>query len=132
MSTKAKLRTPMKAVRGLGAAHSGTHYFWMQRLTALALIPLSVWFVTALVTHLLGASPQDMAQWLANPLVALAMAVLVFASFYHAKLGLQAVIEDYVHCEAKKIMLLLFMGACCYGLMAASLLAIIHLHLGGN
>ena len=128
MHSKHSLSTPLKRARGLGSAHSGTHHFWVQRLSALALIPLTVWFLIALVTRILGQDASSVQQWVHAPLVALALAALIIALFWHAKLGLQVIVEDYVHCEGKKIATLLVINLLVYGLGAAALLAIAHLH----
>lgn len=102
------LRSPLGKVRGLGSAKEGVGHWWAQRTTAIALVPLSLWFVVSL----LGALGSDYAatrEWLSSPLVGAAMLGLIIALFYHATLGLQVVIEDYVHEEAAKIAALLAM-----------------------
>ena len=96
------LRSPLGAVRGLGSAKDGTHHWWMQRLTALALIPLAIWFV-ANVVSLSGQDHAAFAAWVKNPVSATLLVVLVAATFHHAQLGLQVVIEDYVHHEGLKL-----------------------------
>ena len=96
------LRTPLARVRHLGSAKDGTTHWWMQRVTALALVPLTVWFVAALVFHL-GAGYAATAAWIGHPVTAVLLLVLIVATFYHAYLGLQVVIEDYVHREWLKI-----------------------------
>ena len=95
-------RTPLGRVRGLGSAKGGTHHWWMQRVTAIALVPLSVWFILSLVA-LSGADHAAAAQWLASPLPAILMILLIIATFHHLQLGLQVVIEDYVHGEGMKL-----------------------------
>ena len=95
------MRTPMARVRGLGAAKDGTGHWWAQRLTALALIPLSVWFVASVVA-MAGADYTATVAWVSNPLVAGLLILLIVATFYHAALGVQVVIEDYVHHEGLK------------------------------
>ena len=131
MRNNSSLRTPLKRARGLGAAHSGTHHFWVQRVTAVAIIPLAVWFVVTLISKLLGAPRAAVSDWLQQPLVALALASLLVAMFAHARLGLQVIIEDYVANEGKKIALLLLTNALIIGCGAASLMAIFHLHFFG-
>ncbi len=100
--TMKSLRTPLARVRGLGSAKSGTAHWWAQRLTALALIPLSIWFVASVVA-LAGAGHADVAAWLGSPVPAGLMILLIVATFHHAQLGLQVVIEDYVHHEGLKV-----------------------------
>jgi succinate dehydrogenase / fumarate reductase membrane anchor subunit len=125
------LRTPIKRARGLGSAHSGTHHFWVQRVSAVALIPLCIWFVTALITQLLGADAQGVALWLQNPFTALLLAVAVVLLFMHARLGLQTIIEDYIHAEGLKLVTLLFVSAISILLGTAALMAIFKLHFFG-
>jgi succinate dehydrogenase / fumarate reductase membrane anchor subunit len=100
------MRTPMARVRGLGAAKDGTGHWWMQKLLSLALIPLTIWFVASVIS-LAGADHAAVAAWLGNPVAAGLMILLVIATFYHGLLGVQAVVEDYVHNEAAKFALLI-------------------------
>ncbi len=100
------LRSPLGRVRGLGAAKEGVGHWWAQRLTALALIPLTLWFAAS-VAAMTGAGHGQVAAWIASPLVAGLLILLIFATFYHSYLGLQVVIEDYVHHEGVKLALLL-------------------------
>ena len=96
------LRTPIARARGLGSAKDGTHHWWMQRITAIALVPLTVWLVAALVA--IGtADYAETVLWLRSPTVGIALLLTVGAVFYHAQLGLQVVIEDYVHAEWTKV-----------------------------
>lgn len=100
------LRSPLGRARGLGSAKSGVEHFTMQRLSAIALVPLMLWFVAAVI-GLAGASHAELARWLAHPLNATLMVLFAATGFYHSQLGLQVVIEDYVHHEGAKIGLLL-------------------------
>ncbi len=95
-------QTPLAKVRGLGSAKTGTGHFWMQRITAITLIPLSLWMV-AFTGQLLDASHQEVVAWLSGPLDIILALTWVIAAFYHAALGLQVVIEDYVDTEWIKI-----------------------------
>ncbi len=95
-------RSELSRVRGLGAAREGVRHWWAQRLTSLALVPLSLWFVAAVVAHL-GADRAEMVAWLSRPYSFGVMALLIGVTFHHAQLGLQVVIEDYVHAEGCKI-----------------------------
>lgn len=96
------MRTPLGQVRGLGAAHSGTAHFWLQRLTAVANLVLSIVFVGLLVS-LAGASHATVTATLANPVLAILMLLFVISATVHMRLGMQVIIEDYVHHEAAKI-----------------------------
>ncbi|HEU0196126.1 MAG TPA: succinate dehydrogenase, hydrophobic membrane anchor protein [Nevskiaceae bacterium] len=89
------LRSPLGQARGLGSAKSGVQHWWLQRLTAVALVPLALWFVFAVATHQLS-SYEAMLAWVRNPLVAVAL-ILYFATLsFHSMLGVQVVVEDYV------------------------------------
>jgi succinate dehydrogenase / fumarate reductase membrane anchor subunit len=96
------MRTPLGRVRGLGSAKSGTGHFWHQRLTAIANIPLTIGFI-AILMSLLGRSHATVTQTLANPLVAVVILLFIGSATYHMKLGMQVIIEDYVHDEKFKI-----------------------------
>ncbi|MDP2903070.1 MAG: succinate dehydrogenase, hydrophobic membrane anchor protein [Methylovulum sp.] len=95
-------KTPLSKARGLGSAKSGTSHWWMQRVTAAALIPLSFWLITFL-DQCLTAPYQQTVNWLAAPVNTVCMAAWIVAAFYHAALGVQVVIEDYVAAEGAKI-----------------------------
>jgi succinate dehydrogenase / fumarate reductase membrane anchor subunit len=100
------IRTPFSKVQGLGAAHSGTEHFWRERATSVALLPLTAWFVYAAI-HLIGLSYEDAFVFLHEPVNAIAMLLFVVASVIHMTLGIQVVIEDYVHTEGSKLLLFL-------------------------
>lgn len=100
------MRSQLGRVRGLGAAGHGTGTWWLERLTSVALVPLTLWFVFA-VFHLIGMARVDVAHWVANPVNATLLLALVIATFYHMQLGLQAVIEDYIHVESARMALIL-------------------------
>lgn len=97
-----RFRTPLARVRGLGSAKSGTHHWWMQRLTAVALVPLSLWFVASLI-NMATADHATVVAWLNSPVAAVLLCALIVAIFYHGQLGLQVVLEDYVHAEWLKL-----------------------------
>jgi succinate dehydrogenase / fumarate reductase membrane anchor subunit len=101
-----KMSTPLARVRGLGAAKSGTEHFWRQRLTAVANVPLTIAFVL-IVVSLLGRNHAAAAQILGSPLVAIVMLLFTFSVTAHMRIGMQVVIEDYVHDEPVKLILLM-------------------------
>jgi succinate dehydrogenase / fumarate reductase membrane anchor subunit len=101
-----KMSTPLSRVRGLGAARSGTEHFWRQRLTAVANVPLTIAFVLILVS-LLGRNHAFAAQTLGSPLVAIIMLLFIASATIHMRIGMQVVIEDYVHDEPARLILLM-------------------------
>ncbi len=123
------LRSPLSRVRGLGSAKDGTHHWWMQRLTAIVLAPLSIWFVTNMLCGAMYTSSEKVGQWFAHPLTAMGVIALLVALFFHAKLGLQVVIEDYVSCSVAKPILLILNQLFCVALGIVSVLAVVKLHL---
>ena len=100
------IRTPLSRVRGLGAAHSGTEHFWRQRLTAVANIPLTI-AVIVIFIMLLGRNQAAVAQIVGSPVVAVIMLLFVISVTTHMRIGMQVVIEDYVHDELAKFVLIM-------------------------
>lgn len=125
------LRAPLKRVRHLGSAKAGLHHWWMQRLTSIALVPLSIWFVYAVMNVLSGADRADVSDWFASPFVALFMLAFILVALLHVKLGQQVIIEDYVHKECWKLTLLLLNSFGCIALAAAALISLCKLHFFG-
>ena len=97
-----KLRTPLARVRGLGSAKEGLHHWWALKLTAIALIPLTLWFIYSLVS-MTTLDYLAAIGWLQSPMTSTLLILFVFTVFYHAQLGMQVIIEDYVGNEALKI-----------------------------
>ncbi|WP_439816149.1 succinate dehydrogenase, hydrophobic membrane anchor protein [Zavarzinia sp. CC-PAN008] len=118
------LRTPLARARGLGAAKDGVHHWWVQRLTAIALIPLVLWFIVS-TASLTWVDHAGFVAWLSQPLVAVLMIALLGTLFYHLKLGAQVVIEDYVHGEAVKIASLVALNFACFIVGLAAIFAVL-------
>jgi succinate dehydrogenase / fumarate reductase membrane anchor subunit len=106
------LRSPLGRARGLGSARSGSKHWWGQRLTAIALVPLTLWFIWSIL-RLTDASQSDIADWLSSPVRLALMLALIFATFHHLQLGLQVVIEDYVPQEGIKLAAVLAVKGLC-------------------
>lgn len=124
------LRTPLGRVRGLGSAKEGTAHWWAQRLTAIALVPLVLWFAVSLII-LTGADHEAVAAWLGNPAPAVLLLLLILAGFHHAQLGMQVVIEDYVHAEWLKLTLLTTVTFAAIALGVGAAFSVLKLALGG-
>ena len=98
------LQTPLAHARGLGTAKRGVGHWWWQRLTALALVPLTFWFVGSIVAMIMkGSDYSAVVAWIQSPIVSVLLIVLIASLFYHAQLGVQVVIEDYVHSQWVKV-----------------------------
>lgn len=123
-------RTPLGRVRHLGSAKDGTRHWWAQRLTAIALVPLTVWFVVNIVA-LIGADRPAVVGWLGLPVTAVLMVLMVGATFHHAQLGLQVVIEDYVHGEGVKLTLIVLVKFAALALAVAAIFAVLKIAFGG-
>lgn len=130
MTAEAKFRTPLNRVRGLGSAKDGTHHWWAQRITAIALVPLLVWFVVALVS-IADADYADAVNWIRSPIVTVFMVGLLGALFHHAQLGVQVVVEDYVHTEWLKFASIILLKLLALVLALASILAVLKVSFGG-
>ena len=123
-------RTPAGRVHGLGSAQHGVDHWWGQRLTALALIPLIIWLCVSIV-GMIGADHVTFTSWLSTPGRAVALLLLILATFYHMKLGLQVVIEDYVHSRGWYTALLVTNSFACVLLGTACAFAVIKVALEG-
>ena len=118
------IQTPLGRVRGLGSAKSGVEHFWHQRATAVALLPLTLWFVWAVAVHV-GAPYERVIAFLSSPFNAAAMLLFVLAGLYHMALGLQVVIEDYVPNEGTKLALLLAMKFAAFAVGTICVIAVL-------
>lgn len=124
MRHKNSMQTPLARVRGLGSAKSGLHHWWHQRLTALAMVPLMLASL-ALVATMGSLDYQGAMALMANPFAAALLLLLVLVGFYHAALGLQVVIEDYVSAEGTRLALILIVKMCLFALAIVTLLSIL-------
>lgn len=121
-----RMRSPLGRAIGLGSAKEGVEHWWAQRVTAVALVPLALWFVVFLL-HLLGADLATARHALGRPVPAVLLVVLMIATFYHTALGLQVVIEDYVHAEFTRVALVIAMRLLCFLFAVAGLFAVLRL-----
>ena len=128
-AAKNSMRSALGRVRHLGSAKEGVQHWWAQRLTALALVPLTIWFVAS-VAYLAGADHAAFTGWIARPYNALLMIVLLAAGFHHAQLGLQVVIEDYVHGEGVKLVSLIVVKFAALLLALAGIFAVLKIAFG--
>ena len=116
----------------LGSAKEGTHNWWWQRLTAIALVPLSLWFVGSIWSIIVDGANYDAFQsWLSGPIAAILMLTFILTLFFHLKLGLQVVIEDYVHNQTAKWSLLITLNLSCIIGGIISIYSTIVIALGG-
>jgi succinate dehydrogenase / fumarate reductase membrane anchor subunit len=127
--SRQSIRTPLARVRGLGSARSGTDHFWRQRLTAVANVPLTIAFVL-IVVSLLGRNQAAAAQILGSPLVAIVMLMFIISVTMHMRIGMQVIIEDYVHGEPVKLVLLMANTFFAYAVGLASVFGILKLAFG--
>lgn len=123
------LRSPLSQARGLGSAKEGVSHWWLQRLTALALIPLSLWFVFSIARFHMGDYALTVA-WVKSPFVAIALVLYFIALFYHAALGMQVVVEDYVGNEAVKLVAVVVIKFGLFALAAASIFSVLKIAFG--
>jgi succinate dehydrogenase / fumarate reductase, membrane anchor subunit len=125
-----RLRSPLGRAVGLGSAKEGVEHWWAQRVSAVALIVLGLWFAAALVA-LTGADRAAVLAWLRAPVPAILAVLLLIAAFYHGALGMQVVIEDYVHSEWLKVSSIVVMRLISTGLAVASIFAVLRIAFGG-
>lgn len=130
-SAKGSLRSELGRVRGLGSAKEGVHHWWAQRVTAIALIPLSIWFVASIV-FLTDVDYATAIQWLRSPVTLGLMSLFLIALAYHAVLGLQVVVEDYIHAKPTKLILLLLIQFAGFALVAAGIVSMLLITIYGG
>jgi succinate dehydrogenase / fumarate reductase membrane anchor subunit len=123
-------RTPLARARGLGSAKDGLHHWWAQRLTAIALIPLVVWFAVSLVM-ISGADQAVVRAWIASPVVMVLLILTIVIGLHHGQLGLQVVIEDYVHADGWKLALIVAVRFIAVFFGLAAVVAILRIGFGG-
>jgi succinate dehydrogenase / fumarate reductase membrane anchor subunit len=129
MSGPSSMRTPLERVRGLGSAHTGTSDFWRQRLTAVAMTLLIVPVIVAVIM-LIGRNHAGAAQILGSIPIAIILLLFIVASTWHMKIGMQVVIEDYIHNEKLKIASVMANNFFCVAVALASIYAILKLSSG--
>ncbi|MDQ3731816.1 MAG: succinate dehydrogenase, hydrophobic membrane anchor protein [Pseudomonadota bacterium] len=116
------LRTPLSAARGLGSAKSGFGHWWMARVTSIALIPLTLWFVFTVASF--GSMDHTaFVAWVRSPMITVLLIITLAVTIYHTMLGLRVIIEDYVHVEWMKVTGVMIMNFTCVLLLAVGLLA---------
>lgn len=127
----ASLRSPLGRARGYGSAKDGVHHFWVQRVSAVALVPLTLWFVFS-VARLPLESFSAMKQWVGAPSVAVTLVLFIGTLFYHSMLGVQVVVEDYVAGEGRKLVTLLLLKFAHAAAAAAGIFAVLKIALGSS
>ncbi len=125
------LETPAARVRGLGSAHEGGRHWWIERLTSVATLFLFVWLIVSLL-RLPALDHRTVTEWLAGPLAAVPMLLLILATFWHLKLGLQVVIDDYVHEPGNRFFVLLLLNFATVAAAAFAAFAVLAIALGGE
>ncbi|HEX3862022.1 MAG TPA: succinate dehydrogenase, hydrophobic membrane anchor protein [Stellaceae bacterium] len=126
---QSRMRSPLGRAIGLGSAKEGVGHWWMQRVTAIALVPLAVWFVISIIA-LAGADRIVFIEWVRHPVPAVLLVLLLVATFYHSALGLQVIIEDYVENESLRLALLVVMRLGSVLLAVLGIYAVLKLSLG--
>lgn len=125
------LRTPLRRVLGAGSAKGGVHHWWLQRLTAVALVPLTVWFVVSLLT-LPGFDHATVSAWMGQSWTALLLILLVVVAAWHSQLGVRVIVEDYVPAPGARTVTLTLLSFLHALLAAAGVLAVLKVALGGG
>lgn len=129
MATDFQSASNLKRVRGLGSAKSGVHHWWLQRVTAAGNLLLMIWFLASLLL-LPNLSHASVVAWVAQPLVAVPLLLLILSAFWHARLGVQVLIEDYVHNESAKLLALVALNFFILGAGALSVFSVLAIAFG--
>ena len=124
------LRTPLSRARGLGSARAGVHHWWAQRITAVAMIPLVAWFAISLIM-MSGADYAVVRAWIGSPVVMVLLTLTIVIGLHHGQLGMQVVIEDYVHNDGMKLALIVLMRFIAVFFGLAGIVAILRIGFGG-
>jgi succinate dehydrogenase / fumarate reductase membrane anchor subunit len=128
--TQTIMRSTLGRARGLGSAKSGTAHWWAERVTSIALVPLTLWFVLA-VYRLAGVPAAQVAHWASNPVNATLLLALIVVTFHHMALGLQVVLEDYIHNDMQRLGAVVAMKAVTGLLAIAAIIAVLKLAVTG-
>ena len=124
------METPLARVRGLGSAREGGHHWWIERLTSVSTLLLFIWLLVSLL-RLPAVDYRTVNEWLESPLAAVPMLLLILSTFWHLKLGMQVVIEDYVHEEGWKLFTLVILNFFTILLAALAIFAVLKIAFGG-
>ncbi len=124
------LRTPLSKVKGLGSAKSGTEHFMMQRVSALALIPLAIWFCLSLAL-LPNANYASIITWLSSPFNAVLLIVTLIAGFYHGALGIQTILEDYISSHGKRTIAIIISNLLLFFFAALGIYSVLKISISG-
>ena len=127
-NTTIRLESALGRVRGLGSARGGTHHWWIQRVTSMALLPLSIWFILSVAMHT-GYTHAQVVAWIAHPLNAVLLLSFILISFQHAGSGMQVVLEDYVRGEMPRMAAILAVKALCWLMVLLAALSVLRIAL---
>ncbi|MBV9859654.1 MAG: succinate dehydrogenase, hydrophobic membrane anchor protein [Alphaproteobacteria bacterium] len=122
------MRSPLGRAIGLGSAKEGVEHWWRQRISSIALVPLTLWFVVVVI-RLAGTGLDAFTAWIGHPVPAVVMVLLLSATFYHADLGLRVIVEDYVAPEWVKLVLIILIRLGCIALGVAGVFAVLKIAL---
>ena len=125
-----KFRSPLKNARGLGSAKEGLSHWWLQRVSALALVPLCLWFIYS-VLSILGAPYAMVVSWFESPINSSLMLLFVLVMLYHGQTGMQVVIEDYIHAKFLNVGLLLLVKGVSIFLAVIAVMSVLKVAIGG-